>query len=340
MAASIDTSPCTVPRWLPGGHSQTLYGALFTPYKRVAFSRERIDTPDGDFIDFDWARPEPTDQFAPSRTRAMLLLHGLEGSSQSRYAQSITQYFSARGWAVVVAHFRGCSGTPNRLARAYHSGDTQEVDFIVSTLKAKLPEADWHAVGISLGGNALLKYLGECTQQAGWFKAACAISVPVDLVASGNYLSDQFFNREVYTRFFLHALKPKVLAKAKRFPGTIDAERVAKAKTLRDFDDAYTAPMHGFINALDYWTKASSKPWLTSIDVPTLLINARNDPFWPESCLPSSGEASDKMTLHYPAEGGHAGFVTGGFPGDLGWLPARINRFFETTINEHISKRM
>lgn len=328
MAARIDTSPCPVPPWLPGGHFQTLYGALFTPYERLGFIRERVDTPDGDFIDFDWSKPWQDDQANPSHQRAMLLLHGLEGSSQSRYAQSIAHYFWSRGWVVVVAHFRGCSGTPNRLARAYHSGDTQEVDFIVNTLTTKLPQADWHAVGISLGGNALLKYLGECCEQANWFKAACAISVPVDLVASGNYLSDQFFNREVYTRFFLHALKPKVLAKARQFPGAIDVERVAKAKTLRDFDDAYTAPMHGFRDALDYWTTASSKPWLTKIDVPTLLINARNDPFWPEACLPSSAEASDNMMLHYPAEGGHAGFVTGSFPGNLDWLPARIDRFF------------
>ena len=231
----------------------------------------------------------------------------------------------------MIAHFRGCSGTPNRLARAYHSGDTAEVDFILQTVRAKHPQLTWHAAGISLGGNALLKYLGEYGTTSALVKAACAISVPVDLLASGNQLSDHFFNREVYTRFFLHALKPKVLAKAQRFPGQIDLARVSRARTLRDFDDAYTAPMHGFRDAEDYWIKASSKPWLKKIEIPTLLLNARNDPFWPEASLPGSQEASDHVTLHYPAQGGHAGFVTGQVPGNLNWLPERVWRFFAST---------
>jgi predicted alpha/beta-fold hydrolase len=242
--------------------------------------------------------------------------------------QSIAQYFRARGWVVVIAHFRGCSGFPNRLARAYHSGDSEEIAFILSAVRQAVPHATWHATGVSLGGNALLKYLGEYPEQSKWLKAAAGVSVPLDLVAAGNHLSDDPFNRHIYSRYFLHSLKPKVLEKAKRFPGVIDVMRIAQARDLRDFDDAYTAPMHGFRDAMDYWTQSASKPWLKQIGVPTLVLNARNDPFLPEPTLPSIEHGSDQVLLHQPASGGHAGFVTGQLPGELRWLPERLARFF------------
>jgi hypothetical protein len=362
VAATLDTSPCPVPWWLPDCQSQTLYGALLAPTHRLSFIRERINTPDGDFIEFDWSAPgliaqpakRPHESLSASEalppnsgaTRwltqadhqqlgklddapALVLLHGLEGSSRSRYAQSIAQYFRARGWIVVIAHFRGCSGVPNRMARAYHSGDTQEVQFILSYLKSKLSRARWHAVGVSLGGNALLKYLGEYALETQWLKAACGISVPLDLVAAGNYLSDNFFNRQVYTRYFLRTLKPKVFEKARRFPGVIDVLRVASATTLRDFDNAYTAPMHGFRDAFDYWQQSSCKPWLARISTPTLVLNAKNDPFIPVSSLPDISQAAAQVCLHQPEQGGHASFVCGAFPGQLTWLPQRIARFFD-----------
>jgi predicted alpha/beta-fold hydrolase len=262
--------------------------------------------------------------------QALLLLHGLEGSSKSRYAQSIAQYFRARGWVVVVANFRGCSGFPNRLARAYHSGDTEEISFILSTVRERLPDAQWHVAGVSLGGNALLKYLGEYASHSKWISAAAGISVPLDLVSAGNHLSDDSFNRQVYSRYFLRSLKRKVIAKAQRFPGVIDVMRVSQARDLRDFDDAYTAPMHGFRNALDYWEQSSSKPWLAHIEIPTLVLNARNDPFLPEATLPGPAHGSSYVLMHQPSSGGHAGFVTGNLPGHLRWLPNRLATFFAT----------
>ena len=363
VPAILDTSPCDVPWWLPGSNLQTIYGALVARTHRLRFIRQRVDTPDGDFLDFDWSAPgmvaNPVSADASSDvahdeaipgsgaaarwmsekdehlldstrdTPGLVLLHGLEGSSASRYAQSITQHFRARGWVVVIAHFRGCSGAPNRLARAYYSGDAEEVRFILSTVRAQAPGVRWHAVGVSLGGNALLKSLGEAPAEQSWLSAAAGISVPLDLVACGKHLSQNKFNRWVYTRHFLRTLKTKVMDKARLFPGAIDVVRVSHAKDLQDFDDAYTAPMHGFRDALDYWAQSSSKPWLSHIQTPTLVLNARNDPFIPEPSLPGPDQASSSVVLHQPGQGGHAGFVTGTFPGHLNWLPHRLGRFFE-----------
>ncbi len=340
---------------------QTLYGALAVRHHHISFIRDRVDTPDGDFLDFDWAGPglfadrrldgspvrsDPRLQKSAARrwihdddwvqlhatpdTPALVIFHGLEGSSRSHYAQSIAQYFRARGWITVMAHFRGCSGFPNRMARAYFSGDSADISFILDTVRQRVPQARWHAAGISLGGNAMLKYLGEREHEAGWLRAAAAVSVPLDLVACGRALSETRSGRHLYCRHFLRTMRPKVLDKARRFPGTIDVLRLGQVRTLREFDDLYTAPMHGYRNALDYWTRASSKPRLKTVAVPTLVLNARNDPFVPETSLPGSHDCSDHITLHQPAEGGHAAFVTGPFPGNLNWLPTRLARYFES----------
>lgn len=332
-------------------------------YHRITFVRDRVNTPDGDFIDFDWIGPglfsDKTAANSSSKTDprlaktaarrwmqetdwatlpthadtpALVLFHGLEGSSRSHYAQAIAQHFRARGWIVVIAHFRGCSGFPNRMARAYYSGDSDDIGFIFNTVRQRMPHAKWHAVGVSLGGNAMVKYMGEHPETAQWLSASAALSVPLDLVAGGNSLSDSFQGRYFYSPYFLKTMRNKVLEKAKRFPGLVDAFRLSHVKTLREFDDLYTAPMHGYKNALDYWTRASSKPFLRTLEVPTLVLNARNDPFVPEPSLPGSSDCSDKVLLHQPAEGGHVGFVTGTFPGHLHWLPIRLARFFETGL--------
>ena len=216
------------------------------------------------------------------------------------------------------------------MARAYFSGDSADISFILQSVRERVPQARWYAAGISLGGNAMLKYLGEAEHDANWLHAAAAISVPLDLVACGQVLSESWSGRHLYCRHFLRTMRPKVLDKARRFPGTIDALRLAQVKTLREFDDIYTAPMHGYRNALDYWTRASSKPKLKTIAVPTLILNARNDPFVPETSLPGSHDCSNAVLLHQPAEGGHAAFVTGGFPGNLSWLPNRLTQYFES----------
>ena len=315
------------PWWLPGGHIQTIYAALAAPRPRVAYRRERWDTPDGDFIDLDWVEKRGTGEDGRSRAPRVVLFHGLEGSSHSPYALALMAAVRDAGWQGVVVHFRGCAGELNRLPRAYHSGDSTEIDWILQRLRARHPDALLFAAGVSLGGNALLKWLGETGASAcSVIDRAAAVSAPVDLMAAGAVL-DRGFNL-LYTRHFLVTMKKKALAKLEQYPGLFDAARVRAAGTLRDFDDAFTAPLHGFRNTDDYWTRASSKPGLGKIRVPTLVINARNDPFLPARDLPATTEVSDTVALEQPEEGGHAGFVSGRFPGHLGWLPARVLDFF------------
>ena len=265
----------------------------------------------------------------------MVLFHGLEGSSRSHYAVALMAAVRGAGWRGVVVHFRGCSDEPNRLPRAYHSGDTQEIDWIVRRLRAQNAASPLLATGVSLGGNALLKWLGDCGESATRIvDAAVAISVPLDLMATGNALG-QGFNL-VYTRNFLATLRAMSLAKLARFPGLYDANAVRASRTLREFDDLVTAPLHGFKNTDDYWTRGSSKPGLKNIRVPTLILNARNDPLVPASALPRAGEVSAAVTLEQPEQGGHAGFVSGRFPGNLDWLPARVLEFFGVSAEKFI----
>jgi predicted alpha/beta-fold hydrolase len=227
----------------------------------------------------------------------------------------------------VVVHFRGCAGEPNRLPRAYHSGDSAEIDWILRRVGQRIG-APPYVVGVSLGGNALLKCLGERGAEAqSLASAAAAISAPVDLMAAGDALGRGL--NMIYTRAFLRTLKRKSLAKLEHHPGIYDDDRVRRARTLREFDDVVTAPLHGFRDTDDYWTRASGKPWLARIAVRTLLLNARNDPFLPAAVLPATDEVSPAVTLEYPRDGGHVGFVSGPPPGNLHWLPRRIIRFFD-----------
>jgi predicted alpha/beta-fold hydrolase len=228
-------------------------------------------------------------------------------------------------------HFRGCGGTPNRLPRAYHSGDSGEIDWMLRRLR-NLHDGPIHAVGVSLGGNALLKWLGEQGNAArSVISRAAAVSAPVDLAAAGDALG-RGFNR-VYTRAFLTSLKAKSLAKLEQHPALYDAALVSRAATLRAFDNVVTAPLHGFRDTDDYWTRAASRPWLRAITVPTLMLNARNDPFLPEAALPRADEISAAVTAEFPADGGHVGFVSAPFPGNLGWLPRRLLAFFEGPVS-------
>jgi hypothetical protein len=237
-------------------------------------------------------------------------------------------------WSGVVVHFRGCSGEPNRLARAYHSGDAAEIDWILRRFASTVAARAIFPVGVSLGGNALLKWLGEHAANAQRVvRAACGVSVPQDLAAAGDAL-DRGFNRAVYTRNFLRSLIRKSLAKHRQFPHRFDVARARRASTLRAFDDAVTAPLHGFIDAQDYWTRASCKPWLGRICVPTLVINALDDPFLPSHALARKAQVSAHVCLEYPQHGGHAGFVSGRFPGSIDWLPSRILRYFRQSLQE------
>ncbi|MEI7431149.1 MAG: hydrolase [Betaproteobacteria bacterium] len=314
------------PKWLPGGHTQTLYPLLIKP-RPLNYWRERWETPDNDFIDLDW-NEAPYPEHGENHTPLVVLFHGLEGSSNSHYAITLMLALSTVGWSGVVVHFRGCSGVPNRLPRAYHSGDSDEIDWILRRFKQNHPNRSLFVVGVSLGGNALLKWLGEREASAtSLISAAAAISAPIDLTACGHNLGHGF-NR-VYTRHFLQTLKPNSATMLKRFPGLFDPRLLHEAKSLYEFDNVITAPLHGFKNTDDYWRRASSKPWLNCIGVPTLVLNAQNDPFLPHSALPRTDQVSSCVTLDFPREGGHVGFVSGSFPGQLDWLPQRLLHYFK-----------
>ncbi|MBL8376772.1 MAG: alpha/beta fold hydrolase [Burkholderiales bacterium] len=324
----------TAPWWLPGGHLQTIVPARFCHVPQVAFARERLESvgadgqPDGDFIDVDWiADASGTPAFDADRP-LVIMFHGLEGSSQSHYAQALMHAVAACGWNGCVPHFRGCSGEENRLPRAYHSGDADEIDWILKRIvSARRPRAVY-AVGISLGGNALMKWAGrEGSAAATILRAAAAVSAPLDLAAAGLALGRGF--NMVYTRMFLATLKEKSLAKEKRFPGMLDRERVARARDLYEFDNLVTAPLHGFRDTDDYWSRASAKRSLIDVRVPSLVLNARNDPFLPAHALPRLQEVAGCVTLEQPAAGGHVGFASGAWPpGRIHALPQRLLDYF------------
>ena len=317
------------PGWLPGGHAQTIYPLLIRP-DPLPYHRERWETPDGDFIDLDWTDAPAARQPRDSRP-LLILFHGLEGSSSSYYAITLMGAAAAIGWSGVVVNFRGCSGESNRLARAYHSGDSEEIDWILRRLRALSPLRPLYAVGVSLGGNALLKWLGEREASTrDYLQAAAAVSAPLDLTACGHHLA-RGFNR-VYTRHFLHTLKRNAAAKLCRHPGIFDERRMIAASNLYEFDDVVTAPLHGFNGAEDYWRRASSKPWLAGIRLPTLVLNARNDPFLPAQALPTPSQVAASVQLEFPRQGGHVGFVTGSLPGQLDWLPQRIFNYFQHEV--------
>ena len=311
-------------RWLRGAHRQTIWPLLIKgplpPYRR-----QRWDTPDGDFIDLDWVDGVPGQP-------CVVLFHGLEGSSNSAYARTLMRAIHARGWHGVVVNFRGCSGEPNRLPRAYHSGDATEVDWILRRLHA-LRWPALFATGVSLGGNVLLKWLAEnapADQAAGLLNAAATVSAPVDLAAAESELARGV--KRAYVRYFLRSLIPKALEKAARFPDLMDAATIRRSRTLREFDEAVTAPLHGFRDAADYYTRASAGPLLGLIKTPTLLLHASDDPFLPFSAMPAVTDLPREITPDFFAQGGHVGFVQGAWPGNIAWLPQRLLMYFDCHI--------
>jgi predicted alpha/beta-fold hydrolase len=315
------------PAWLPGGHLQTVWAArLARRHPGDApprFERERWTTPDGDFIDVDHlhrAHPAPV---APARR--LVVFHGLEGDRTSAYMQAFAVQARRRGWACTLPHFRGCSGELNRAPRAYHSGDFEEVGWILARLRER-SAAPLLAVGISLGGNALLRWAQEAGDSAAaTVGAIAAVCSPIDLAAAGRAI-DQGLNRLLYARMFLATMKPKALAKWQQHPGLFDKERMLRARTLYEFDDVFTAPLHGFRDTPDYWARASARPHLARIRVPVLVLNAANDPFVPLPSLPAPGDpgVGRYVTLWQPAHGGHVGFPAGAPPGHVQTMPAQV----------------
>lgn len=307
------------PRWLPGGNLQTIWGARLSrrhPGLAPVFVRQRWTTPDGDFID--------VDQLAGlAGAQHLVLFHGLEGSSSSAYSQAFAAVAQQRGWAFSLPHFRGCSGEINRAPRAYHSGDFEEIGWILQRLRAAAP-APLLVVGISLGGNALLRWAQESGASAAPTVAAvAAVSAPLDLAAAGRAI-DQGFNWLVYSQMFLRTMKPRALAKLQQFPGLFDGQRLRRSRTLYEFDDVFTAPLHGYSGTDDYWQRASARPHLGLIRIPALVLNARNDPFVPAASLPAPHEVGSSVTLWQPAHGGHVGFPHGGLPGHVMGMPQAV----------------
>jgi hypothetical protein len=319
---SSESNEYAAPWWLPGGHLQTIYPAKLIRTPDVPYRRERWITPDQDFVDMDFVDGEPGHPF-------IALFHGLEGSSHSHYARSLMAHIRTLGWSGVVMHFRTCSGEINLAPRMYHSGDAPEIDWVLRRLAPLVREkgaSKFYASGVSLGANALLRWLGESQHQAEFVDAACAVSAPMDLSGGGNALGRGF--NLIYTNVFLQTLKLKCLQKLLQFPGLFDKDAMLQSRDLYTFDNIVTAPLHGYLNTEDYWSRASSKYVLDDVTVPTLVLNARNDPFLPEQFL--ADHASPSVKLEYPAHGGHVGFATSPFPGQLTWLPQRITRFLQS----------
>ena len=319
---SLASSDYRAPWWLKSAHLQTMFASLFRRRPRLALRRERIELDDGDFLDLDWG----------PRTRGpvVLVLHGLEGSSDSPYARGMLEIAHAYGWRGVVMHFRGCSGEPNRLPRSYHSGDTRDLAQVVSHLRANGDAPALAGVGYSMGGNVLLKWLGERGAGAP-LAAAVAVSVPYTLSLTADRLT-QGLSR-VYQRRLIGDLRAKLHRKFSERASPIDLERAHSSRNFWEFDDRVTAPLHGFEDVHDYYTRSSSRQYLRNIAVPTLMLHAEDDPFMTPDVLPSRGELSPSVLLEISAHGGHVGFVHGSLPWrPRYWLEERIPAFLETYL--------
>jgi predicted alpha/beta-fold hydrolase len=319
----------SAPWWLPGGNLQTIWAALraqrFLGAKPV-FVRERWTSPDHDFVDIDFAHNR-----SPADAPLLVVFHGLEGSSASHYAEALADVAGARGWACAVPHFRGCSGEINKAPRAYHSGDFEEIDWILRRFKAQ-HKGPVVAVGISLGGNALMRWAGEMGSHAATLvRGVVSVCSPLDLAASG-WAIGRGFNRQVYTRMFLKTMVPKALRKLDQHPGLYSREALLSVRDLYAFDNIVTAPIHGFENTEDYWSRASAKPHLHRVRVPALALNALNDPFIPDWSLPRAGEVSNSVTLWQPRHGGHVGFPSVPFPGHVRVMPEAVTGFLASHL--------
>ena len=290
---------------------QTVIPALAGPRMLPQFKPQRLrwNTPDQDFIDVDVQRA----LVAPDTPAPLLVLfHGLEGNAQSHYARAFAASAARAGWSYAVAHFRGCSGEMNLAPRAYHSGDFEEIDWILQQFATAF-ECPLAVVGVSLGGNALLRWAQECGGDSRYrVKAIASVGAPLDLAASGAALS-RGLNRYLYTPMFLRTMKPKAMRKWRQYPGLFDAAALMAADDLYAFDNVFTAPLHGFKNTDDYWQRASAAPRMPAIALPSLVVNAQNDPFVPIASLPAIQTLQQNRYIEVwrPRHGGHIGFWQG-----------------------------
>ena len=305
--------------WLPGPHLQTLFPHIFRKQSPPALTRERIELDDGDFLDIDWS--------GNNSGPLVLLLHGLEGSIRSHYATGLMNSLSRCGFQVVLLNFRGCSGEPNRLPRSYHSGDTDDVDTILGRLVKQNPQRPVYTVGTSLGGNVLLKWLGENPDQT-LVKKAVAISVPFELHIAAHRL-ERGVSR-LYQAHLLYKLRRSTRSKAARMALPIDVNCLSRVKSFRQFDDQVTAPLHGFDGVDDYYRRASSRPFIKNIKTPTLILHALDDPFMTPAAVPEDDELGPGVQLELSESGGHVGFVGGILPWKPRyWIDARVCTYLQ-----------
>jgi len=316
--------------WLPGPHTQTLWGKFGRRIRPAPTRIQRIETPDGDFVELHRLAPPPG---APSNVPRIILLHGLEGTIRSHYAQGLLAEAATRGWAADLLLFRSCGDELNHARRFYHSGETTDLALVIEHVRHEHPDNQLAIVGVSLGGNVTLKYLGErVTQLPPQLVAAAAVSVPFDLGRGSRHISQGF--ARVYERHFLRSLKQKVRDKSARYPDLIPPGALDQIATLYDFDDAFTAPIHGFRDADHYYTTSSSIHYLDSISIDTLLLSAQDDPFLPNDVLGQVqriAETNPHLHIEFPDRGGHAGFV-GGPP----WHP---EYYLERGVGEFLARR-
>jgi predicted alpha/beta-fold hydrolase len=310
--------------WIPGGHLQTLWGKLFRRQPPAPTVLERWETPDGDFLELHRLP-------AAAGAHRLLLLHGLEGTVRSHYAQGLLNEAARRGWGADLLVFRSCGSEPNRTRRFYHSGETTDTAFVLDRISREHPSSFLAIAGVSLGGNVLLKFLGERgTDLPLQLRAAAAISVPFDLARSSTRINRGF--SRFYQQFFLNSLRRKAQEKVSRFPDLAPADKISGLRTLEDFDNLITGPLHGFRNAQDYYERSSSLPRLEHIRLTTLLLSAVDDPMLPPEVLEEVRDVArrnPKLRLEFVEKGGHAGFIAGSWP----WRPFyyaeyRVGEFF------------
>ena len=325
---TVVSSDFTPAWWLRGPHPQTIWAARVRRPPAVPMTRERLELPDGDFIDLDWAG-----ESGP----IAVILHGLQGSSRSPHVRGLLGALRRYGWRGAVMHFRGCSGEPNRLPRTYHSGETGDLGQVVRHLHARHPSTPIAAVGFSLGGNVLLKWLAERGAGAE-VDVAAAVSVPFRLGRVADRL-ERGFSR-VYKRHFIADLQRAILKKFRHRPGPLDLDAVRREWSFRGFDDRVTAPLHGFRDAEHYYAEASCRQYLRGVARPTLILHSIDDPFMTRDVLPRADELSPSVRIECSAAGGHVGFVGGRTPWSARyWLEERILRFLSDRIGADQSAR-
>lgn len=314
----IAESTYRAPRLFANPHVQTIFPSLFRKVDGVHYRRERIDTLDGDFLDLDFSEV--------GSDRVAIVLHGLEGDTSKAYVCGMVKAFNRSGWDAVALNFRGCSGECNRKERFYHSGDTVDLHTIVTHVSERYHYSRMALIGFSLGGNVVLKYLGEGGgSRDSPIHKAVAVSVPCDLTSSSLKIGSR--SNWIYMKRFLRMLRKKIRMKMLVMPDLMNDHGYDAIKNFKDFDDRYTAPLNGFKNAADYWEKSSCKPLLSAISVPTLLISADDDPFLPDACYPrEEAQANPHFFLDIPENGGHVGFITLNKQGEY-WSETRAVEF-------------